>query len=84
MEIPKQAIYGFRGADIHTYLEAKNWVTKEHHYKLSYNYRSNPELLEFTNQFFTSESSKRPFWLDIDYQDSLHPSATKDTESRGS
>ena len=78
---PKQAIYGFRGADIHTYLEAKNWVTKEHHYKLSYNYRSNPELLEFTNQFFTPESSKRPFWLDIDYQDSLHPSAFKDTES---
>ena len=78
---PKQAIYGFRGADIHTYLEAKNWVTKEHHYKLSYNYRSNPGLLEFTNQFFTPESSKHPFWLDIDYQDSLHPSATKDTES---
>ena len=78
---PKQAIYGFRGADIHTYLEAKNWVTKEHRYKLSYNYRSNPELLEFTNQFFTPESSKRPFWLDIDYQDSLHPSAFKDTES---
>lgn len=79
---PKQAIYGFRGADIHTYLEAKKWVTKDHQYKLSYNYRSNPEILEFTNQFFTPESSERPFWLDIDYQDSLHPSATKDTESQ--
>ena len=79
---PKQAIYGFRGADIHTYLEAKNWVTKENHYKLSYNYRSNPELLEFTNQFFTPESSGRPFWLDIDYQDSLHPSTVIDSETQ--
>ena len=79
---PKQAIFGFRGADIHTYLEAKNWVTKENHYKLSYNYRSNPELLEFTNQFFTPESSGRPFWLDIDYQDSLHPSTVVDSETQ--
>ncbi len=78
---PKQAIYGFRGADIHTYLEAKNWVPKEHHNKLAYNYRSNPELLEFTNQFFTPESSERPFWLDIEYQDSLHPSAANNSET---
>ena len=79
---PKQAIYGFRGADIHTYLEAKEWVNKDHHYKLSYNYRSNPELLAFTNQFFSSESTKLPFWLPIDYQNSHHPSEKSDKESQ--
>lgn len=79
---PKQAIYGFRGADIHTYLEAKEWVNKDHHYKLSYNYRSNPELLAFTNQFFSSESSKLPFWLPIDYQNSHHPSEKSGKESQ--
>ena len=31
---PKQAIYGFRGADIHTYLVARNWV--QHSIDLNY------------------------------------------------
>ena len=71
---PKQAIYGFREADIHTYLVARNWVPRTNRYKLSYNYRSNPELLNFTNELFSSTQAKNPFLIDIDYQDSLHPS----------
>lgn len=71
---PKQAIYGFRGADIHTYLVARNWVPTSNRFKLSYNYRSNPELLNFTNELFSSTQAKDPFLIEIDYQDSLHPS----------
>lgn len=70
---PKQAIYGFRGADIHTYMGARNWVPASNRYKLSYNYRSNPELLGFTNELFSSALDKDPFIIKIDYQDSLHP-----------
>lgn len=48
---PKQAIYGFRGADIHTYLAARrdSWGQ---HYTLETNFRSVPALVEGVNQLF--------------------------------
>ena len=79
----KQAIYGFRGADIHTYMGAREWVPATNRYKLSYNYRSNPELLGFTNELFSSAQNKDPFIIKIDYQDSLHPSQKSNTEDGG-
>src|SRR5690606_20395389 len=36
---PKQAIYSFRNADIHTYLQARS-ATDDRHYNLAVNYRS--------------------------------------------
>ena len=43
---PKQAIYRFRGADVHAYLQATSGVAKEH---LATNYRSDARLVEATN-----------------------------------
>ncbi|NDY73085.1 exodeoxyribonuclease V subunit beta [Desulfobacter hydrogenophilus] len=48
---PKQAIYAFRGADIHTYLKAKK-DTLGHHYTLGKNYRSTHRMVEGVNQVF--------------------------------
>lgn len=47
---PKQAIYSFRGADIFTYMKARQSVTA--HYSLDYNYRSSPEMIHAVNAFF--------------------------------
>ena len=58
---PKQAIYKFRGADIYTYLDAKNDVTEDQHYSLTYNYRSNPQIINAVNTVF--EYTKHPFML---------------------
>ncbi|MCP4118735.1 MAG: exodeoxyribonuclease V subunit beta [Desulfobacteraceae bacterium] len=48
---PKQAIYAFRGADIHTYLGAKN-DTSERHYTLEKNYRSTQGMVDAVNRMF--------------------------------
>ncbi len=57
---PKQAIYSFRGADIHTYLAARNRA--HHHYSLGTNYRSEARLVHAVNHLF--ERHDRPFVLD--------------------
>jgi exodeoxyribonuclease V beta subunit len=48
---PKQSIYGFRGADIHSYLDARK-ATEGRHYQLGTNYRSTAALVEAVNQLF--------------------------------
>ena len=48
---PKQSIYGFRGADIHSYLAARR-ATEGRHYQLGTNYRSTAALVEAVNQLF--------------------------------
>ncbi|MGG7606083.1 exodeoxyribonuclease V subunit beta [Massilia sp. BKSP1R2A-1] len=48
---PKQSIYGFRGADIHSYLAARR-ATQGRHYQLGTNYRSTAQLVEAVNQLF--------------------------------
>ncbi len=47
---PKQAIYGFRGADIFSYLKAAN--DAENKYTLTKNYRSNKGLIDAVNAVF--------------------------------
>jgi exodeoxyribonuclease V beta subunit len=47
---PKQAIYSFRGADLHTYLEAAGRCARS--CTLGVNYRSTPELIEAVNAVF--------------------------------
>lgn len=47
---PKQAIYGFRGADIFAYMEAARHAGK--HFTLGKNWRSEPELITAVNTIF--------------------------------
>ncbi|MBU1491494.1 MAG: exodeoxyribonuclease V subunit beta [Gammaproteobacteria bacterium] len=47
---PKQAIYAFRGADLATYLKARNEAARQ--YSLATNHRSTPELIAALNQVF--------------------------------
>jgi len=47
---PKQAIYGFRGADIFTYMQAKKGVDRA--YTMDTNWRSEAGLLEAVNHVF--------------------------------
>ncbi|MBK4739131.1 exodeoxyribonuclease V subunit beta [Noviherbaspirillum pedocola] len=48
---PKQAIYGFRGADIHSYLAARR-ATEGRHYRLGTNFRSTAQLVGAVNHLF--------------------------------
>ncbi|MBW2031343.1 MAG: exodeoxyribonuclease V subunit beta, partial [Deltaproteobacteria bacterium] len=62
---PKQAIYGFRGADIFTYMAAAREVEKR--YTLQRNWRSEPGLVRAINTIFSN--SKRPFvYREIGFQ----------------
>ncbi len=61
---PKQAIYGFRGADIYTYLKAAKATC--HHHTLKHNFRSHPDLLAALNHLFAQ--SDQPFRSDISYE----------------
>ena len=55
---PKQSIYGFRGADIHSYLQARR-ATGSRHYALSVNYRSTQELVRTVNHCFLQAEQAR-------------------------
>ena len=57
---PKQAIYGFRGADIFTYIQAKAQVAA--HYTLETNFRSTQALVDGVNGLFAQSSA--PFVYD--------------------
>ena len=59
---PKQAIYSFRGADIFTYMKARNAVTA--HYSLDNNYRSSAQMIDAVNGFFQHRIA--PFIYDQD------------------
>lgn len=59
---PKQAIYAFRGADIFTYIKARNQVSA--HYTLGTNWRSSAQMVEAVNQLFQQADS--PFIYDAD------------------
>ena len=48
---PKQSIYGFRGADIHSYLAARR-ATAGRHYVLGTNHRSTTALVAAVNHWF--------------------------------
>jgi exodeoxyribonuclease V beta subunit len=48
---PKQAIYSFRGADIHTYLRAQR-ATAGRHYNLETNFRSSEDMVAAVNGVF--------------------------------
>ena len=56
---PKQAIYSFRGADIYTYLKARDGAGGRRH-SLDTNWRSTPDMVQAINQLFSF--SPRPFY----------------------
>jgi exodeoxyribonuclease V beta subunit len=62
---PKQAIYGFRGADVHTYLEAKEAILSdrgdEEPVRLRQNFRSTPALVAAYNCVF-DQTVEEPFF----------------------
>ncbi|HSB70477.1 MAG TPA: exodeoxyribonuclease V subunit beta [Candidatus Methylomirabilis sp.] len=63
---PKQAIYGFRGADIFTYLEARRGGRSEH--PLDKNWRSDPPLIRAINTLWSG--ARHPFLFpEIGYRD---------------
>ncbi|MBS0193798.1 MAG: UvrD-helicase domain-containing protein [Proteobacteria bacterium] len=47
---PKQAIYSFRGGDVHAYLAARQ--SASHRLRLTRNFRSTPHLVQALNQWF--------------------------------
>ncbi len=62
---PKQAIYGFRGADIYAYLKAKKSIDKS--YTLKTNWRSDCGLVNAVNSLFDMQG-RNPFVIDgIDF-----------------
>ncbi|WP_250512629.1 exodeoxyribonuclease V subunit beta [Caballeronia sp. INDeC2] len=62
---PKQAIYSFRAADLHTYLAARDGASAR--YTLAVNQRSTPQIIEACNRVF--EANPAAFILDgLDYQ----------------
>ena len=52
---PKQAIYGFRGGDIFTYLKAKNSCNYENIWGMETNWRSTKEMIKAYNRLFYTE-----------------------------
>jgi len=62
---PKQAIYSFRNADLHTYIEAGTHALAR--YSLAENQRSSEPLIRALNQLFTA--NPRAFMMEaLDYQ----------------
>ena len=57
---PRQAIYSFRGADLFAYLKAASHVDSR--YTLTYNWRSEPGLIQAVNEIFSRR--KKPFVYD--------------------
>lgn len=66
---PKQSIYAFRGADLQTYLRAKNTFSKT--YALTTNYRSSKEMIHILNTLFSEEKVPGLFSFSKD-SSSLH------------
>lgn len=72
---PKQAIYGFRGGDIFTYLKAKASCPRENHWSIDTNWRSTSQMIKAYNRLFYKDDyeidgvvGKDIFSEDIDYQ----------------
>ncbi len=60
---PKQAIYGFRGADIDAYLEAKSDISPENRITLDTNYRSTKDFIANQNTIFEAFNRDGNFFL---------------------
>jgi exodeoxyribonuclease V beta subunit len=79
---PKQAIYGFRGADIHAYLAARR-ASRGRHYSLGRNYRSTKALVEACNRVFSQaeQHARGAFRFRVDGEDPI-PYLSVDAKGR--
>ncbi|MBD3239884.1 MAG: exodeoxyribonuclease V subunit beta [Chitinivibrionales bacterium] len=76
---PKQAIYGFRGADVFTYMRAKDNIDASSRFTLLVNHRSSPGLVRAVNAIFAGKHL--PFLFDgIPFHEGS--AATKDSSDR--
>lgn len=70
---PKQSIYGFRRADIHSYLKARALIERlygiDSIYTLSTNYRSQEQIVEGVNKVFYLRED--PFFFDKNSKDNI-------------
>lgn len=74
---PKQAIYSFRGADIHAYIDAKRSTSE--HYALGTNFRSVGPLVSAINRLFETQPDGDPFLSQDDIPfESVAPSGRPD------
>lgn len=78
---PKQAIYSFRGADIYTYLKARE-ATQGRHYTLGTNYRSTQAMVDAANHCF-SFAEARPRAAFRFAKDGHNPVPFKDVGAKG-
>jgi len=77
---PKQAIYGFRGADVFTYLKAAKSASRK--YTLTTNWRSDEELLAGFNAVFNRRGDGVPFVVNgIEYYP-VHASDERKAKAR--
>ncbi|WP_138429799.1 exodeoxyribonuclease V subunit beta [Fodinibius saliphilus] len=65
---PKQSIYSFRGADVYSYIKAREDAPKENRYRLDRNFRSTPDLLRGLNAFWGGHENPFVVGDDIAYQ----------------
>ena len=76
---PKQAIYSFRGADIHSYFQARS--NANYQLTLKKNYRSHPRMVEAVNQLF--QGREEPFLYEEEKLPFCPVTALKESESAG-
>ena len=80
---PKQSIYAFRKADIHTYFKAA--VTVQHRYSMNTNFRSSGSVINALNHFFVPEAGFDTFCfkdtsVDLEYISVDAPAESKKGE----
>jgi exodeoxyribonuclease V alpha subunit len=79
---PKQSIYGFRNADLYTYIAAKGEVGEENSFSLDTNFRSEPGLVQALNTLFSP--THLGAWIDLPaLEKSLEYSKVKAGRSEG-
>ncbi len=84
---PKQAIYGFRGADVWTYLDATEALERLQHprFTLKHNYRSTHSMVAAYNAIF-DQRANQPLFTNprINYKDPVAPNPDKDLKDNSS
>lgn len=64
---PKQAIYSFRGGDVHAYLAARQGLSPNRVHSIRRNFRSHPKLLDALNRIYRLAGAAAFAGSNIDY-----------------
>ncbi|WP_227368852.1 exodeoxyribonuclease V subunit beta [Halomonas sp. M20] len=79
---PKQAIYAFRGADIYTYLQARQ-ATEGRHVTLGTNFRSAESMVEAVNRVFDFAEAHPPGTFLFKQDDGTNPVPFQEVRAKG-